>query len=259
MPGCWWGGCVGQSPLQPIHPSRICCNLRLLLRCWAQPVRHRLQGAQHQAGTPPHRPLPGLVAAAGQLCALLTGQCVLKCPRLPLALSQAAFSHDSEKEQKGWKLSDLLKTGRGSVLMCSTAAARHVARPGTAQLPRQPCAVTRSSSGPHVPLHPLKKLWEGTEGCVGSRALWQPGVCHHSRALECCSSHTDRACQAAHTAGGSLLQRRAEPALLLGHAMKGPVAAGRDKTSPFFQEGRVTAGVLSADPSIRAHSRSAFL
>lgn len=103
----------GRACFSPFHPPQcieICCKPRLLLRSWAQPVWHCLQGAQHQTGTPPHHPLPGLVAAAGQLCALLNGQCGLKCPRLPLALSQAAFSHDSEKEQKGWKLSDLLKT-----------------------------------------------------------------------------------------------------------------------------------------------------
>lgn len=41
---------------------------------------------------------------------LLNGQHVVKSPRSPLALSQAAFSQDSEKEQKDWKLSDLLKT-----------------------------------------------------------------------------------------------------------------------------------------------------
>lgn len=64
------------------------------------------QGAQHQT----HTAQPGLVATARQLHALLNGQHVTKSIWSPLALSQTAFSHDSEKEQKGWKLSDLLKT-----------------------------------------------------------------------------------------------------------------------------------------------------
>lgn len=66
----------------------------------------QLQGAQHQTHTTHPRP----VVTAGQLHALFNGQCVIKSPQSPLALSQAAFSHDLEKEQKGWKLSDLLKT-----------------------------------------------------------------------------------------------------------------------------------------------------
>lgn len=57
--------------------------------------------------TPPH---PRPLATAGQPHTLLKGQHVIKSLRSPLALSQAAFSHDLEKEQKGWKLSDLLKT-----------------------------------------------------------------------------------------------------------------------------------------------------
>lgn len=128
--------------------------------------------------------------------------------------------------------------------MCSTAAARHAARPGRAQLPTQPCAVTRSCTAPHVllqPPAPTGNLWAATEGCVGSWTLWQPGVCHHNRALECCSSHTDRACQAADTAGRSLLpeeeQQGAGPCAKESRGSR-HLVTGKDKSSPFSQAGR---------------------
>lgn len=135
--------------------------------------------------------------------------------------------------------------------MCSTAAARHVARPGRARLPRQPSAVTRSYTAPHVPLQapaPTENLWAGTEGCVGflgTVAARRLSPQQSSGVL--LIPHRPGLPSSRHSWRKPFARGGAGPALLLSHTVKGPVAAGRDKPSPFSQEGRVAPGVLSLD------------
>lgn len=181
-----------------------------------------LQGAQHQAHTPHPRPL----ATAGQPHTLLKGQHIIKPLRSPLALSKAAFSHDSEKEQKGWKLSDLLKTAMAQ-RYCETEQQRlQGTQPGWAECssPDVPCAVSRSCPSPHIPPAPAGTLWAArgswTLAALGLSPRWSSGVLliPHRRGL--LSSWQGW--------GGSRLQEeRAGAAPLLGRAVgQGPLTAG---------------------------------
>lgn len=209
MPGCWVGWVCRAEPLQPIHPPiKICFNLGFPLSCWAQPVWHRLEGARHQTGTPRTAPSLRWWPQQGSCVHCSMGSVYENAPGCLWLCHKQRLATTRRRSRRAGSCQPCLKRPRLSANVqhssCKAGSqARHSTAPHTAL-----CALTSSCTGPHSPLEPpapTGNLWAAAEGCVGSWTLWQPSVCHHSRALECCSSHTDRACQAADTAGGSLL------------------------------------------------------